>query len=154
MTDIAWIGIEEAAQGARGWGFDAGGTPCTEVHGDDAAAIRAKTPDTPALVVSDRAAPPARAVPAQVLPDSGALSPLTQAAPPGLLPATACLRLAGVLATRPQWDGVCLLPGTDVTHWVHVSAGEVVSFASFLTPRLAQLLGADAASPNTALLHG
>ena len=34
-----------------------------------------------------------------------------------------------------NWDGViCVIEG-DVTHWVHVSAGEIVSFASFLTLR-------------------
>lgn len=142
MTDIAWIGIEESTTAARGWGFDGAGTPRAEARADDAAGVVADLPDAPALVISDRAAPGARPVPARVLPEHGPLAPLSQASPPALLPVTACLRLAGALVARPHWDGVCVLPMADATHWIHVSAGEVVSIVSFLTPRLARMLEA------------
>lgn len=48
-------------------------------------------------------------------------------------------QVAGFLALNPGWDGVLCLPGTH-TKWVHVSAGEVVSFQSVLTGELFALL--------------
>ena len=41
-------------------------------------------------------------------------------------------QIAGFLAPRPNWDGVLCLPGTH-TKWVHVSAGEIVSFRTCMT---------------------
>lgn len=143
MTALAWIGIEEGAQAALGWRFDAAGQAAASAHGDSAAQVQRQLGDAPALIVSDRAGPPPRRVPAAILPATGAPSPLSQDAPPAFLPATACLRLSGALAQRPNWDGVALLSDGDMTHWAHVSAGEVVSFASFLTPRLSRLLGGE-----------
>lgn len=151
MSDVLWIGIEEGAQTAQGWGFDADGLVAASAHGDSAAQVQARLGDAGALIVSDRTTALARPVPAAILPQTGAPSPLSQDAPPGLLPATACLRLSGALAHRPNWDGVALLQGSDKTHWAHVSAGEVVSFASFLTPRLSRLLGGDGTADADAL---
>jgi 2-dehydro-3-deoxygalactonokinase len=48
-------------------------------------------------------------------------------------------QIAGFLATRPNWDGVVCLPGTH-TKWVQISAGEVVSFRTFMTGELFDLL--------------
>jgi 2-dehydro-3-deoxygalactonokinase len=48
-------------------------------------------------------------------------------------------QIAGFLAAHPGFDGVLCLPGTH-SKWVHVSAGEVVSFASFMTGELFALL--------------
>lgn len=48
-------------------------------------------------------------------------------------------QIAGFLATHPGFDGILCLPGTH-TKWVHVSAGEVISFASFMTGELFDLL--------------
>lgn len=48
-------------------------------------------------------------------------------------------QIAGLLATRPGFDGVICLPGTH-TKWVHVSAGEVISFRTFMTGELFALL--------------
>ena len=48
-------------------------------------------------------------------------------------------QIAGLLAREPRFDGVICLPGTH-TKWVHVSAGEVVSFTSFMTGELFALL--------------
>ncbi|MCR9125752.1 MAG: 2-dehydro-3-deoxygalactonokinase [Rhodobacteraceae bacterium] len=49
--------------------------------------------------------------------------------------------IAGYLAMAPGFDGVLLVAGSE-NLWAHVSAGEVVSFATFLTPRLQDALGA------------
>ncbi|MDH3264546.1 MAG: 2-dehydro-3-deoxygalactonokinase, partial [Paracoccaceae bacterium] len=48
-------------------------------------------------------------------------------------------QIAGFLATHPGFDGILCLPGTH-TKWAHVSAGEVVSFASFMTGEIFDLL--------------
>ena len=48
-------------------------------------------------------------------------------------------QVAGFLAQHPGWDGVLCLPGTH-SKWVHLSAGEVVSFQTFLTGEMFSLL--------------
>lgn len=48
-------------------------------------------------------------------------------------------QIAGFLATHPRFDGVLCLPGTH-TKWAHVSAGEVVSFSSYMTGEIYDLL--------------
>ena len=48
-------------------------------------------------------------------------------------------QIAGFLALNDGWDGVICLPGTH-TKWVQVSAGEVVSFQTFMTGELFALL--------------
>jgi len=48
-------------------------------------------------------------------------------------------QIAGLLAAEPGFDGIACLPGTH-TKWVHVSAGEVVSFGSFMTGEIFALL--------------
>lgn len=48
-------------------------------------------------------------------------------------------QIAGFMAAHPGFDGVLCLPGTHCK-WVHVSAGEVVSFRSFMTGELFALL--------------
>lgn len=49
-------------------------------------------------------------------------------------------QIAGFLALNPGWDGVICLPGTH-TKWAHVSAGEIVSFQTFMTGEIFNLLG-------------
>lgn len=49
-------------------------------------------------------------------------------------------QIAGFLSLNPQFDGVLCLPGTH-SKWAHVSAGEVVSFASAMTGEIYALLG-------------
>lgn len=56
-------------------------------------------------------------------------------------------QIAGFLALNPDWDGVICLPGTH-SKWVHVSAGEIVSFRTFMTGELFAVL-----SQNTVLRH-
>ena len=48
-------------------------------------------------------------------------------------------QIAGYLATHPGFDGVICLPGTH-TKWVHVSAGEIVSFRTAMTGEMFALL--------------
>lgn len=48
-------------------------------------------------------------------------------------------QIAGFLATQPEYDGILCLPGTH-TKWAHISAGEVVSFQTFMTGEMFDLL--------------
>ncbi len=48
-------------------------------------------------------------------------------------------QIAGFLALNPGYDGIVCLPGTH-SKWVHVSAGEIVSFRTFMTGELFALL--------------
>lgn len=48
-------------------------------------------------------------------------------------------QIAGFLSLNEGWDGVLCLPGTH-SKWVHVSAGEVVSFQTFMTGEMFALL--------------
>jgi 2-dehydro-3-deoxygalactonokinase len=57
-------------------------------------------------------------------------------------------QIAGVIALSPGFDGVICLPGTH-SKWVHVSAGEVVSFQTFMTGEMFALL-----SQASVLRHG
>ena len=57
-------------------------------------------------------------------------------------------QIAGALALTPGFDGVFCLPGTH-SKWVHVSAGEVVSFQTFMTGEMFALL-----STQSVLRHG
>lgn len=44
-------------------------------------------------------------------------------------------QIAGILRAEPEFDGVACLPGTH-TKWVHLSAGEIVSFRTAMTGEL------------------
>jgi 2-dehydro-3-deoxygalactonokinase len=57
-------------------------------------------------------------------------------------------QIAGALSLMPAFDGVLCLPGTH-SKWVHISAGEVVSFQTFMTGELFALL-----STQSVLRHG
>jgi 2-dehydro-3-deoxygalactonokinase len=48
-------------------------------------------------------------------------------------------QIAGFLSLNPNWDGVICLPGTH-TKWAQVSAGEVVSFETYMTGEMFSLL--------------
>lgn len=54
-----------------------------------------------------------------------------QIAPPDVM-FTENTQIAGFLAEYPDFDGVLVLPGTH-TKWVRISAGEIVSFQTFMT---------------------
>lgn len=57
-------------------------------------------------------------------------------------------QIAGALRLIPGYDGVLCLPGTH-SKWVHVSAGEIVSFQTFMTGEMFALL-----SEASVLRHG
>ena len=57
-------------------------------------------------------------------------------------------QIAGALALMPGFDGVICLPGTH-SKWAHLSAGEVVSFQTFMTGEMFALL-----SQASVLRHG
>ncbi|SDX74005.1 2-keto-3-deoxygalactonate kinase [Ruegeria halocynthiae] len=48
-------------------------------------------------------------------------------------------QIAGFLSAHQNWDGVICLPGTH-TKWAQISAGEVVSFRTFMTGEIFDLL--------------
>lgn len=104
---------------------------------------------------------PYRAVPCTPL-DRAALIPAPTVDPrlkvmiaPGLMQAQPAdvmrgeeTQIAGALRLLPGYDGVLCLPGTH-SKWAHVSAGEVVSFQTFMTGELFALL-----STASVLRHG
>jgi 2-dehydro-3-deoxygalactonokinase len=67
------------------------------------------------------------------------ISGLSQAAPPDVMRGEET-QIAGFLSLNRGWDGVLCLPGTH-TKWAQLSAGEVVSFQTFMTGELFDLLG-------------
>lgn len=48
-------------------------------------------------------------------------------------------QIAGFLSEMPEFDGVICLPGTH-TKWAHISAGEIVSFQTFMTGEIFALM--------------
>ena len=70
----------------------------------------------------------------------GGLPGLKQENPPDFIGGWTRLRVAGFTKKNPNWDGVICISGDDLTHWLHVSADEIVSSMSFLTLRLGILL--------------
>ncbi|MFQ6551370.1 2-dehydro-3-deoxygalactonokinase [Aestuariibius insulae] len=71
---------------------------------------------------------------------------LKQTAPPDVMRGEET-QIAGFQALNPGWDGVLCLPGSH-TKWVEISAGEIVSFQTFLTGELFASL-----SEHTVLRH-
>ena len=63
---------------------------------------------------------------------------IKQGAPPDVMRGEET-QIAGFLADTPGFDGVLCLPGTH-TKWAHISAGEVVSFRTFMTGEVFALL--------------
>lgn len=139
MTD--WIAIGRRA----GTGVIAhamrGATWVSSAQGGDEAEALAGVGQSGATVVRIGDGAP-QAVPAPVLPKSGAGCPaLTQDNPPDVIGAWVRVWTAGFLASRENWDGVICAQEGGISHWLHISADEVVSCQSFLTPRLVESLG-------------
>jgi 2-dehydro-3-deoxygalactonokinase len=139
MAQDIWIGIEDCGGLASGWRFD-GTAVVAAASGASVADVQAQLGAAPVLIVAQGEA--SQSVPAAILPDGLPMAALTQARPLGHLDAPARLRIAGAVAARTNWDGVICLPMAEVTHWCQISADEVVSFQSALTPMLARTLGA------------
>jgi len=66
------------------------------------------------------------------------ISGLSQASPPDVMRGEET-QIAGYLAKNPDFDGIICLPGTH-SKWVQISAGEVVSFKTFMTGEIFALL--------------
>lgn len=81
-------------------------------------------------------------VPTSLLPDSGHVLPgLVQDQPSDSIDAWTRLFAIGFHTLSPNWDGVICAQSNELSHWIHLSAGEVVSTKSFLTPKLVTVLG-------------
>ena len=94
----------------------------------------------------------ARSPATSILPENrGTLPALEQASPPDIISASVRLWIAGALATRVHWDGVICATQADVTHWIHISAGEAISAQTVLTPRLVIALDGAASADADAL---
>ncbi|MEO1025407.1 MAG: 2-dehydro-3-deoxygalactonokinase [Pseudomonadota bacterium] len=63
---------------------------------------------------------------------------LSQTSPPDVMRGEET-QIAGFLADTPEFDGILCLPGTH-TKWAQISAGEVVSFRTFMTGELFALI--------------
>ncbi|MEM8776918.1 MAG: 2-dehydro-3-deoxygalactonokinase, partial [Pseudomonadota bacterium] len=96
---------------------------------------------------------PAERLPVSVLPEPGAayLSGLEQKQPADLISAWVRLWISGFLKNHADWDGVICATHGDVTHWVHVSAGEAISSQSALTLRLSRSLGGSSTTSQDAI---
>ncbi len=70
--------------------------------------------------------------------DVAIIAGLSQTSPPDVMRGEET-QIVGYLRTNPDFDGVICLPGTH-TKWVRISAGEVVSFMTFMTGELFSLL--------------
>lgn len=160
MTELAgldWIAGESTDERLQLWALDrAAKVLATRVvaapGGGDAALLAEVWPEAsgvPLLLAGDLPADPAplsRAVPCTAV-DAGSLivadgagrvlrvAGLRQDAPAGYLGAET-VRIAGFLGHAPDFDGVLCLAGRR-SAWVRISAGEVVSFQSFLSGPLA-----------------
>ncbi|WP_207099521.1 2-dehydro-3-deoxygalactonokinase [Paracoccus shandongensis] len=153
-----WAAAEWTAGEVRLWPMhgDAEGAAITAPAGDDpVAALRAML--APGVAIDVIAAgwpgtapvrvpcPPPPPLPALALDPQVTLHRLpglVQDRPADLIGAQAT-RIAGHLARHPDFDGVLCLPGPQSV-WAQISAGEVVSFRSFLTGELLSALTASA----------
>ena len=166
MTD--WIAADWGSSNLRLWGMGGGDVVWT-ARSDAGAAGLAPDAFAPALAaaIADRAGPGTPVVACGMLGSRGAwqevpyapvpcrpatattridapsgpvhiVHGLSQASPPDVMRGEET-QIAGFLAAEPRFDGTVLLPGTH-SKWVHVSAGEVVSFRTCLTGELFDLL--------------
>ncbi|MCE5974239.1 hypothetical protein LZA78_12160 [Sinirhodobacter sp. WL0062] len=112
----------------------------------DARAIE-KTDWAGAAVTARIYAPP-RPLPAPPLPEGpvSEVPGLAQASPPVSVHPAEALRLSGLLAAQPQFDGVVWLCGQS-SLWAHLSAGEVVSISRLASARLLLALNEPLSAP-------
>ncbi len=145
MSD--WVALGRDTGGAVGY-ILRGGQVAGQAEGAGTAAIlgQLNAGDLPVLRIGSGGP---SVLPAPVLALEGATLPsLTQTQPADVISAWVRLWVAGYLGSHPNWDGVvCVLHG-DVLHWLHVSADEVISSATSLTPRLFECLGLGEATPD------
>lgn len=137
-----WFAIEEAEGAATGWRF---GAAPHMAKGDSAAEVAqllaAQTP-----VIIGEAAIADQMTPAAILPPGLPMPGIAQASPADRLPPAARLRALGFTHLNPDWDGVICLCLGPATHWLQISANELISLHSTLTPKLARDAGATGAT--------
>ncbi|MGJ8543862.1 MAG: 2-dehydro-3-deoxygalactonokinase [Sulfitobacter sp.] len=165
MPHLEWIAAEETGNMLRLWLIGADGALLGErtaqtpqdmtLAGKITQALGGDLPAAPVTVLCSGSplldprqcpavpAPPPSGTLAQTAPQTGTLRisllpGLHQPQPADLMqgPET---RISGFLRQHPDFDGVICLPGAQ-SIWAHISAGEIVSFRSFLTPELRALL--------------
>lgn len=143
----SWVVLGREARGFVGYRV-ADGAVQARAEGGDAGEVLARL-DAAELPVVRIGVGEAVALPAPVLPSQGeTVAALSQDMPADLISAWVRLWIAGYQADHPNWDGmVCALQG-DVVHWLHVSADEVVSSATSLTPRFYAALNMGEATPD------
>ena len=165
-----WIALDWGTSNLRGWAMQGGaklaeaasadGMGCLDRAGFAPALARLiapwdVAPNTPVIacgMVGSRQGwveAPYRPVPCTPLENSFVKAPddalqvhviagLSQAQPADVMRGEET-QIAGFLALNPCWDGVICLPGTH-TKWAEVSAGEVVSFQTYLSGEMFNLL--------------
>ena len=140
MTGGRLIVMGRDASGIRAFALDKELVSAERRESTEAEALSALNADGARLVRIGDGCPDT--VPCAVLPTEGdALPAVVQDQPADILDGWVRLSIAGFLARHENWDGVlCVLQG-DISHWVHISANEIVSCASFLTHRLIATLG-------------
>ncbi len=137
-----WIAVLEDEQSFKGWrmpdGFVATGATIEELRS-------LLGPDLPVLQVGG--AP--RMVPCAVISPikDRKIAPIGQAVPMDEC-GDALVVVAGGVASRPNWDGIVLVAGARSV-WMHVSAGEAISFASFISGQIGMSLHATGGSAET-----
>ena len=166
--NAAWIAVDWGTTHLRAWAMAESGTVLAEAASDDGMGGLARAEFGPALarltagwpgdvpviacgMVGSRqgwAEAPYVTVPCLPLARALARVPdaprvrivpgLKQPAPPDVMRGEET-QIAGFLALNPDWDGIACLPGTHAK-WVQISAGEVISFRTFLTGELFGLL--------------
>jgi hypothetical protein len=146
-----WAALGRTASGTRAF-LTEGDQIVAEAEGADESSALAGLGEVPQRLLR-LGEGPASKLPTALKPDAPCTCPaMEQESPPDILGAWTRLRLLGLTRSHPNWDGVACLQEGDISHWVHLSAGEAVSCQSFLTPRLIAALGG-AAQPCTDALE-
>ncbi len=142
MSDPAWRAVLVHPNHVTVWDVSAAGdtAPPTELPHTDLAALTGPLIiaglDLPGQPVPTKPRMDTTYVPD--LPQAAAIRPLSQDRPAALTRGSETA-IAGYLAQNPSFDGVLLVLGGE-TCWAHISAEEVVSFQTFLTPELTTVL--------------
>lgn len=77
---------------------------------------------------------------------------VSQSSPPDVMRGEET-QIKGLIASHPDFDGVACLPGAH-TKWVHLSAGEIVSFQTFMTGEMFALLSLQSVLSQTVATTG
>lgn len=148
-----WLALGREAQSFVGYAVQ-DDTVQAKVTGKDAPEVLNQFETADTFIVRIGAGDPAM-LPASVLSLNDLNLPaLTQTTPADIISAWVRLWVAGYQTLNPDWDGlVCALHG-DLVHWLHISADEVVSSATSLTPRFYTTLGMGQAAPDADAIAG